>query len=231
MKDSKQRLFEVMQRVDPNFKPKMVEITPKMAGVAINRNLGGDLRTKRISKDAITSLFSKYIGKSIPFYLKVSDTDKPTKYELVEVTFNRDPSMRTDYSSLDEGGDYVLKLYFYNDAGTDDDAPYAENKKNIVLSYVLINDKYDSPERSFYYNQFAINLLLYAANVIRKAYFSAFPIRTELGDGSYGINTSVTEEKMKSNLTKQSFRQFPFSSSDMENRSNIKPEPTEDGYF
>jgi hypothetical protein len=161
----------------------------------------------------------------------VSDGDKPTKYELVEVTFGRDTSMRTEYSKIDNGDDYVLKLYLYNDAGTDDDAPYAENKKNLVITYVLANDKYNSPESAFFYNQFAVNLLLYAASTIRKAYFNAFPVRSELADGSYGINTQATEEKMKTNLTKQRFRQFSYDSTDMENRSNIKPEPTTDDYF
>ena len=224
--NNKQRLFEVMGKINPNFKPKLVEITPKMAGVAINRNLGGDLRTKKISKDAITSLFSRYIGRDIPFFMKIRDTDKPTKYELVEVTFGRDMSTNRNYSTLDNGGDYVLKLHLYNATGEEDDAPYAENKKKLVLEYELGTDEFRDTASQYFYNQYAINILLYAVLTIRKAYFSAFPVRIE-----GGIDIQATEERMKTRLNKKSFRQFSFDSKDLENRSNVKPEPNEDDYF
>lgn len=226
MKDNKQRLFEVMQRLDPNFKPNVNEITPKMAGIAINRNLGGDLRTQRLSKDAVTSLFSKYIGRDIPFFMKIRDTDKPTKYELVEVTFGRDMSMQHNYSTYENGGDYVLKLHLYNANGEENDAPYAENKKDIVLVYELGTDSFQGTARQYFYNQYAVNVLLYAVLTIRKAYFNAFPVRIE-----GGIDTQATEERMKTRLNKKSFRQFSYDSNNLENRTNIKPEEKEDDYF
>lgn len=210
------------------------EVGAKMAGVAIGRNIGSnDLRTKQITKDAITSLFSKYIGKDIPFFMKIREDDQPTKFQLVEVTFGRDMSMRSEYSEIENGSDYVLKLHFYNPTGEDDNAPYAENKKEFTSTYVLAKDKYDSLTNQYFFNQYAINLFLFAAMTIRKAYFHAFPIYSVLDKSTYNANREVdnaaTEQKMKTNLNKQSFRMFPYSSNDLNNRTHDKPEPTE--YF
>jgi len=236
MKDQKERLLEVMEKVNPSFK-RINELGAKMAGVAINRNLGGDERTKQISKDAITSLFNKYIGRDIPFFMKIRDTDKPTKFELIEVTFGRDMSMQQEYSSLENGGNYVLKLHFYNANGEESDAPYAENKKEMVLEYELATDKFRNAANQYFYNQYAINLLLYAVLIIRKVYFSAFPVRKQLSDDEYkargnnNIDQAATEERMKTRLNKRSFQQFSYDSNNLENRSNIKPEPNEEDYF
>jgi hypothetical protein len=237
---SKERLFEVMMKVNPSFK-RINELGTKMAGVAIHRNLvGNDLRTQQITKDAITSLFSKYIGKDIPFFLKIREGDQPTKYQLVEVVFRRDMSMRSEYSDIDKGSDYVLKLYFYNPTGEDDDAPYAENKKEFVATYILAKDSFDDLTKDYFFNQYAINVLLMAALTIRKAYFSAFPIRKTFNtrndpdyDGgkpeTYGIDQNATEAAMKTRMNKTSFRQFSYDSKNLDNRNHDKPEPTE--YF
>jgi len=230
MKDQKQRLFEVMMKVNPSFK-RINELGAKMAGIAINRNVGGDQRTLQISKDAVTSLFSKYVGKDIPFFMEVREGDKPTKYQLVEVTFGRDMSMRGEYSALDSGGDYVLKLHFFNPTGEENDSPYAENKKEFVATYVLSKDEYTSPSNIYFYNQYAINLLLFAALTIRKAYFNAFPkykkFRTDNHQGSSDmvLDQEATEAAMKTRLNKRSFRQFQFDSKSLDNRNHDKPEP------
>jgi len=233
MNNNKQRLFEMMERVDSSFK-KIDEVTPKMAGVTINRNLGGDLRTQQINKDAITSLFNKYIGKDIPFFTKVREGDQPTKFQLVEVTFGRDMGMRTEYSALENGSDYVLKLHFFNPNGEESDSPFSENKKEFTATYILNSDSYDNVTKTYFYNQYAINLFLFAAMTVRKAYFHAFPIYNTLNAQTYytdkkSIDQAATEEKMKTNLNKRSFRQFQYDSKNLENRTTDKPEPTE--YF
>ena len=234
MSDPKQRLFEVMMKVNPSFK-RINELGAKMAGIAINRNIGGDQRTQQISKDAVTSLFSKYVGKDIPFFMEVREGDKPTKYQLIEVTFGRDMSMRTEYSSIDNGGDYVLKLHFFNPTGEENDSPYAENKKEFVATYVLSKDAYNSPSDIYFYNQYAINLLLFAALTIRKAYFNAFPkykkFRTDNHQGSSDmvLDQEATEAAMRTRLNKRSFRQFQFDSKSLDNRNHDKPEPPD--YF
>lgn len=238
MKDQKQRLFEVMEKVDPNFK-RVNELGTKMAGVAINRNLvGNDLRTQQITKDAITSLFSKYIGKDIPFFIKMREGDQPTKFQLVEAEFRRDMSIHSKYSDLDKGSYYVLKLYFYNPTGEDNDAPYAENKKEFIATYILAKDSYDDLTKQYFFNQYAINVLLFAALTIRKAYFNAFPIRKTFNtrndpdyDSSkpetYGIDQNATEAAMRTRLNKTSFRQFSYDSKSLDNRNHDKPKPSE----
>ena len=244
--DNKKKMLNMMGKLNPSFINENInpvggvietpvnEVGAKMAGIAINRNIGGnDLRTKQITKDAITSLFSKYIGKDIPFFMKIRESDQPTKYQLVEVSFGRDMSMRTENSEIENGGSYVLKLHFYNPTGEEDNAPYAENKKEFISTYVLANDTYDPLTKQYFFNQYAINLFLFAALTIRKAYFNAFPIYSVLNKDTYNANSSIdqaaTEQKMKTNLNKQSFRMFPYDSKDLNNRTHDKPEPTE--YF
>lgn len=218
---SKQRLLEMMGRLDPNFKQKNIdEIGVRSAGVAISRNVGGDLRTKQISKDVITSLFSKYIGRDIPFFMKVSESDKPTKFMLTDAILERNTRIQTDYSQNDT--DYVLTLNFFNENGEESDAPYAENRRNLTLTYTIGKDFFLYIGQQLYYNQYAVNLLLYAVMTIRKAYYHAFPIYFE---GK--LDTKATEEKMKTKLNKRSFQMFQFNSNDLENRSNIKPVPDE----
>ena len=147
-------------------------------------------------------------------------------------------SIHTEYSDMEKGGDNVLKLYFYNPNGEDDDAPYAENKKEFVATYILSKDTYDSLIHQYFFNQYAINLLLFAALTIRKAYFSAFPIRRTFNTWkdpnydaskpeSYGIDQNATEAMMKTKLNKTWFRQFSYDSKDLQNRTTDKPEPTE----
>jgi len=171
------------------------------------------MRTKQIQKDAVASLFSKYIGKNIPFFLMVREGDKPTKFELSEVTIGRNSNMGNQPSG--ENNDYVLNLYLHNDNGVEDDAPYAENKSDIILTYAIGKDSYINDV--YHYNQYAVNMMLYAAMAARKTYYNAFPVYL---DGK--IDQNATDAKMQTRLNKKSFRMFAYDSKNMENRSNVK---------
>ena len=183
------------------------EIGPKMAALAFKPKF--DERTRQIQKDAITSLFSEYIGRDIPFYLKTGfDKHTPTKYKLVEATF-------------DSLHNKQLKLYFYNENGVDNDAPFIDNKKEIVLIYDMDKDDYIYVARQYTYNQFAVNLLIKSANLIREAYYTRWPIE-HMVDKSYPVKYEVdqfaTENAKRTKLTKQHFQIFSFDSQNLLNK-------------
>jgi hypothetical protein len=52
-----------------------------------------------------------------------------------------------------------LELYFYNEDGVESSAPFAHNKKEIVLKYSLKEDKYINDGMTYLYNQYTINFL------------------------------------------------------------------------
>ena len=64
------------------------ELGPKFAAAALDPNTFNDERTIKLKKDAITSLFSDYIGKDLQFYIKTLDSNDAIKYKLIEVVYS-----------------------------------------------------------------------------------------------------------------------------------------------
>jgi len=175
-----------------------------------------DSRSKNILKTALNSVFSKYLGKNLPFFLKVREEDKPLKYMLLEIVPKYEVYM-------DERWNSDFDFHFYAENGIDADAPYASYKKDIIFGYSIKNDEYLSPVTTYHYNQQFVNFLIFAANQLRQAYFTANPIYTEskynprTGTTENEINIGATEKAKKSRLTKNNFDLFSYDSQNLMN--------------
>jgi len=181
------------------------EVGPETAGAAIKSRIDRqDPRADRIVRDAVTSLFSKFIGaKKLPFSIITSGNEEPNarQYDLVEVKLNRN-------------GDSVI-FYFYNKDGVDSDAPYAPNKKNIEFTYNMKDDKYDDiiPSNSII-NRYTANFLKNAANISRKMYHSAYPWKKMIPDpdrSQYGSdrNKEIVDPKFDIKSQYQQANEIP----------------------
>lgn len=195
------------------------EIGPDVAARALRGNIGkiGDLRAEQILKDAITSMFSKYIGKDMPFYFIARKDGAPVKYDLIEVT-------------LSSRAKFVF-FYFYNEDGVDSDSPYALNKKEIRIGYDIENDKFgDEDHGNFQYfvNPFTANFFAKSANLLRRMYYKAYPWYSQI---------EVKDEEMpwkyksipdpdfdiKSKVKKGDFRMFSYDSENLMNMNENYP--------
>jgi hypothetical protein len=202
--DNKQKLiiesfastFNKIKRIDED---KIDEIGPNLASKTLGYN--HDPRKAQLQKDAITSMFSQFIGKDKPFFIKISEDTNPIKYQLIEVELTN----RLEF----------VNFHFYNEAGVDDDAPYADNKKEIIIKYDIKEDKIDMP---YFLNRFSVNFFVTAANLIRKAYFTQFPETVNTGkefipDPNFDF---------KSRVTKDNFRMFNYDSKSITNVNEIQ---------
>ena len=211
MNSNKQRLFEVMGKVDPTFKP-IDEIGTKLASKTFQGSYSGaDERKKELIKNAFNSLFSKYLGRDLPFYLKIYSEDNPIKYKLIEIV------PRSEYTNGND--DFLVDFYFFsdNENAIDDDAPYASYKKNIKFTYSVLKDDFLLEIYSRQFNQFFINFFIFAANTIRQVYFNYSPIMLPYDHGKREINVEATENAKKSKLQKHFFDMFPFDSKNLMN--------------
>lgn len=188
----------------------MNEIGPSMAAKAVKPALmKGDPRSKSLAQDAIISMFSKYIGKKMPFNLIARDNGFPVEYELVEVVAK---------INLQEP---LVEFHFYNDEGVDGDAPFALNKKNIVIIYDIEKDELkDSKSGRFHWilNPFTSRFFAKAANDIRKMYYTAMPetILQPKEDRPWESEYIINKEfKMKSKINKNDFQEFAYDSKAM----------------
>ena len=186
------------------------EIGPNMAAKAIMPALRkGDLRSKSIVQDAITSMFSNYIGKKMPFNFIARDDGSPVEYELVEVV------------AIINWVEPRVEFHFYNSEGVEDDKPFALNKKNIVITYDINEDELkDSQSGRFHWvlNPFTSKFFVKAANDIRKMYYTANPNQKlapkedSPGEEEYVIDKDF---KMKSKINKNDFNEFAYDSQAM----------------
>lgn len=188
----------------------MNEIGPSMAAKAVKPALmKGDPRSKSLAQDAIISMFSKYIGKKMPFNLIARDNGFPVEYELVEVV------AKINFQEP------LVEFHFYNDEGVDGDAPFALNKKNIVIIYDIEKDELkDSKSGRFHWilNPFTSRFFAKAANDIRKMYYTAMPetILQPKEDRPWESEYIINKEfKMKSKINKNDFQEFAYDSKAM----------------
>jgi hypothetical protein len=183
----------------------MKEIGPKMAAKAVGPALSkGDPRSKSIAQDAITSMFSKYIGRKMPFNFIARDDGSPVEYELVEVL------ARINWVEPE------VEFHFYNSEGVESDKPFALNKKNIVITYDIKNDELkDSQSGRFHWilNPFTSKFLAKASNEIREMYYTAMPEEIlDPQEDKYIIDPNF---KMKSKINKNDFKEFSYDSKAM----------------
>ena len=183
----------------------MKEVGPNMAAKAVRPALSkGDPRSKSIAKDAITSMFSKYIGKKMPFNFIARDDGSPIEYELVEVV------ARINW--VEPG----VEFHFYNSEGVENDKPFALNKKNIVIIYDIKNDELkDSQSGRFHWilNPFTSKFLAKASNEIREMYYTAMPEKIlDPQEDKYIIDPNFN---MKSKINKNDFQEFAYDSKAM----------------
>jgi hypothetical protein len=171
------------------------KIGPKFASMAFKPKF--DERTERVKKEAITSMFSSYINKDLPFFIKTLKSNDPTKYKLIEVEFS----------------DYFI-FHFYNEEGPDSDAPYANGKREILFKYSIDLDKYDQGSTRYLLNSYIVNFLIKSANEIREFYFNVHPIKIKSGE----IDVESTNLYKKSKLTKDDFNMFSYDSKNLLNR-------------
>jgi hypothetical protein len=199
------------------------EIGPEVAARALHGNIGKmhDVRAEQILRDAITSMFSKYIGRDKPFFFQSRSNVPPVKFELVEVALGRH-------------AEYV-DFYFYNKDGVDDDSPYAHNKREIVIRYDIENDKFNDAKSGgrfrphYFMNAFTANFFVKAANLLRQMYYKAYVWKTQIDvpnkekpweepkrelDPNFDIN---------SRLKKGDFRMFSYDSDNMMNLDENYP--------
>ena len=127
--------------------------------------------------DAITSLFSKYIGnKRAPFSFITKEEDQlnAPRYELIEVR----------YLKRDE----IIRFYFYNEDGVgkeDVKGPFTSNQKEINIDYKLKDDEFvraSTGSTQLYVNRFTAKFLVGAANKAREMYHTAHPWESEIDD-------------------------------------------------
>lgn len=186
---------------------KINEIGPRLASKTL-RGGSDDPRTNKLQKDAITSMFSGYIGRDKQFYIVTKQTHKPSKYMLIEVEVSKKyNSTFAEYSTFAE-------FSFFNEDGVDGDAPHLNNKKEINIRYDIENDKI---ETHYLFNRFTVNFLITAANLIREAYFTARPKTIQQSTPSGMDNIPDPNFKIKSRLNKNYFRIFNFDSKNLMN--------------
>lgn len=174
------------------------EIGPETAAKAIT--FINDPRKVRLLIDATNSLFSKYINNdNLEFYFQsTSHSAKPNKYVLTEVI-----------------PDYVgrsVNFKFNNENGVDTNAPFADNKKSVNITYDIKNDSFKNTgtnENKFtqineLVNPFTANFFVQSAKWIRKAYFTANPVtkmddvnKSIIPDPDFDINTKVKKQDFK----------------------------------
>ena len=70
---------------------------------------------------------------------------------------------------------------------------------------------------TYLYNQYTINFLLKAVNLIRNTYYTKIPVYIE-NTKNMEIDVEATEELKKTRLVKQRFRMFSFDSKNMLNK-------------
>lgn len=187
----------------------MNEIGPEMAASALSGNIGKmhDPRAKQILKDSITSMFSKYIGKKMPFAIKTRENSPAAEYVLVEVVLRGNNKELVDF-------------HFYNEDGVQNDAPYADNKKEIVITYKIEEDLYDVP---CLVNTFTSRFLVKAANMLREMYYKAYPWKSEIEVD--GENVQDPNFNIKSKIKKGYFRMFSYDSQAMLNEGKDTGNP------
>ena len=176
----------------------LYEIGPETARKALSYN--NDPRQERILQDATNSLFGKYIDKDLNFLFQGSSSGQPAKYTLSKVI----PKDNFKHSTVD--------FYFHNENGIDDDAPYADNKKDIVFTYDIFNDaiinkgnhesKYTVVTQLM--NPTAANFFATAAKWIRGIYFKTNPPKINV-DGKMTIDSNFN---IDSKVKKQDFKMF-----------------------
>lgn len=186
------------------------EIGPSMAAKAVKPALmKKDPRTATILRDAVISMFSKYIGKKLPFNFIARTEGHPVEYELIEVV------------SKISFNDPRVEFHFYNPEGVESDAPFALNKKNIVVIYDIKEDELkDSKSGRFHWilNPFTSKFFTKAANDIRKMYYTAMPetILQPKEDSPWEDEFVIDKDfKMKSKINKNDFNEFAYDSQAM----------------
>lgn len=211
MKTNKQRLFEVMSKLNPDFKP-MNEIGTKTAATAMHHRFNYGDRGNEVFNNAITSLFSKFIGRDLPFVIKTANNGAGHKYQLLEVKYNIN--------------DDTLIFHFYNENGEYSNATYADNKKEVSLVYSIKEDKFkikDHTNDVYAYNAYMVNFLINAANTIRKVYFTQRPITKKVSDypQKYETDVEATEAAKISRLTKRYFSMVTYDRKNIDNVEDL----------
>jgi hypothetical protein len=149
-------------------------------------------------------MFSKYIGRKMPFNFIARDDGSPVEYELVEVL------ARINWVEPE------VEFHFYNSEGVESDKPFALNKKNIVITYDIKNDELkDSQSGRFHWilNPFTSKFLAKASNEIREMYYTAMPEKIlDPQEDKYIIDPNF---KMKSKINKNDFKEFSYDSKAM----------------
>ena len=186
------------------------EMGPKIASKAFSATRD-DERSDKLKRDVITHLFRNYIGRNIPFYVKTAKFNTSTKYTLIEVEYEKSYNYNED-----EKGNLILHFSADNvdvpSGAIADDSPYCDSKKDIIMNYSISKDNYIHTSAHYFFNQYAVNFLIKAANIIRNVYFNAYP---DMIDWKI---TPRNEDLKKSNLRKDHFRMFTWTPDDMLNR-------------
>jgi hypothetical protein len=157
---------------------KLNELGPRFAATAMNK-YNNDERTLRIKRSAITSMFSEYINRNLPFVCKTKDGE-PVKYRLIDIYVK---SGKFDIKLIDSQQNRYLVLDFMSEEEV------APELKSISLQYDILKDEYDRADLdknpfeeeealpyalryfNLSFNRYFINTLIKIANKYREMYF------------------------------------------------------------
>ncbi len=202
---------ELKQLIKEEIIKVVSEVGPKTAAKAVRSTFTNrSPRSERIMNDAITSLFSKYIGnKKAPFSFITKEKDQlnAPRYELIEVK----------YLKRDE----IIRFYFYNEdgvGGEDVKGPYTSNLKEVNIDYKLKDDEFErasTNDTQIFVNRFTAKFLVGAANKAREMYHTANPKEREIDDPnapefSYKTTPTIIDPKFNIKSRYQQANQIPF---------------------
>ena len=130
-----------------------------------------------LKKEALFHLFRDVIGKQMGFKMMTGNQQKtPLQYVLLEVTH--------DEKNLRLKDEKHFYFHFSAEEGVENAAPFAPNKRDIVLVYKVLADRfmteedYDTTPRM---NRKLANFLVKSANKLREMLVTANPIKKETG--------------------------------------------------
>ena len=130
-----------------------------------------------LKKEALLHLFRDVIGKQMGFKMMTGNQQKtPLQYVLLEVTHDEKNSLRLN----DEKYFY---FHFSAEEGVENAAPFAPNKRDVVLVYKVLADRFETEEDNDAprMNRKLANFLVKSANKLREMLVTAAPIEKEVG--------------------------------------------------
>jgi hypothetical protein len=154
---------ELKQLIKEEIRKVVSEVGPETAASVLRKGADtSDPRRSQIVKDAVTSVFSKYIGaKKLPFEFSQNfrDSEATHTYELIEVIFNNDSS---------GGSEGFMLFIFYSSEGT---------PKEIEIKYNINRDELEiikgkNENGNLYINRYLAKFLVKAIALTRKMYYS-----------------------------------------------------------